>query len=143
MASLSKKLEAEALQPQYLYCNIDSTPLSLDVDLVKPQTTNEAIARILYASGQIDQETFNIARGFTYDQDVENGNEDFDWSDDSNDDYIQSSFARYESMIEKMAENDLNKPAVPATEAISSKSESTAEAPTNSEPDVPPSGTNT
>lgn len=76
---------------------LDLTPLAIPVGCVQPETTNEAIARILYSSGQLDFDAYNAMRGIEFDMDYD-ADEDFDF-EDSDDDLKQSSFAKYEDEI--------------------------------------------
>lgn len=83
---------------------LDYTPLSIPVGCQTPETTNEAIARILYHSGQIDIDAYNTMRGMEFDMDYD-AEEDFDYPDspDYEDEMVQSVFAKYEDEIDEIA----------------------------------------
>lgn len=76
---------------------LDLTPLAIPIDCKQPETTNEAIARILYQSGQITLDAYQSMRGMEFDMPYED-DEDFDF-EDYDDDIVQSSFAQYEDEI--------------------------------------------
>ena len=134
MASASVKiLESTRKNASLQYGNLSYKP-QFHVIATKPvETTTQALSRLLFESGQLDRSAYDAVRGIQYDADVEHGKEDFDWSDDLNDDYIQSSFANYEefmpSSIEpnpQLSPSDLAKksdlaaeaPADPATKSV-------------------------
>lgn len=83
---------------------LDYTPLAIPIGCQTPETTNEAIARILYHSGQIDIDAYNTMRGMEFDMDYE-AEEDFDYPDspDYEDEMVQSVFAKYEDEIDTPA----------------------------------------
>lgn len=82
----------------------DNTPLVIPADCRQPETYNEAIARILRHSGVIDDGAYEKLRGFSYDGDFDDGDEDFDGFDDD-DEFEQSSFARYDDLPLEFDEN--------------------------------------
>lgn len=78
--------------------NLDLTPIAIPVDCKQPETTNEAISRILYQSGQITLDAYNSIRGIEFDMPYDDP-EDFDIPD-YEDEMIQSSFASYEEDLD-------------------------------------------
>lgn len=73
---------------------LDCTPIAIPVDCVRPETTNEAIARIMYHSGQIDLDAYQSLRGMEFDMPYD-AEEDFEGFE-SDSDFEQSSLATYE-----------------------------------------------
>lgn len=76
---------------------LDLTPIAIPIDCKTPETTNDAIARILYQSGQITLDAYQSMRGMEFDMPYDD-DEDFDF-DDFDDDIAQSSFAKYEDEL--------------------------------------------
>lgn len=94
-----KKLGEIQKDKKCLYCDLDYTPLSIPLGHVVPETTNQAIARILYHSGSIDSAAYDAIRGVSYDGDYADGDEpDFD-DGDYDDDYELSKYSKYEDSI--------------------------------------------
>ena len=79
--------------------NLDYTPLFVPTDCELPETSQQAIAKIMLSSGVISQDDFNKMIGVTYDGDFNETNENFEF-EDWEDDFKQSAFARYEDNIE-------------------------------------------
>lgn len=75
---------------------LDYTPLFVPTGCELPETSQQAIARIMLSSGIISQDDFFNMIGVTYDGDFETGQEPFDF-EDWEDDFKQSAFAEYES----------------------------------------------
>lgn len=75
---------------------LDYTPLFVPTGCELPETSQQAIARIMLSSGIISQDDFLNMIGVTYDGDFETGKEPFDF-EDWEDDFKQSAFAEYES----------------------------------------------
>lgn len=128
MASASVKiLESTRKNASFQYGNLSYKP-QFHVIATKPvETTTQALSRLLFESGQLDRSAYDAVRGIQYDADVEHGNEDFEWSDDVNDDYVQSSFASYEEFMSSSTEPN---PQLSSSDSVS-KSDSAAEAPTD------------
>lgn len=74
--------------------HLDTTPLTIPIDCKQPETTNDAIARIMFQSGQIDLDAYHAMRGMEYDMPYDDA-EDFDIPD-YEDEMVQSVFAKYE-----------------------------------------------
>lgn len=79
--------------------NLDYTPLFVPTDCELPETSHQAIAKIMLSSGVISQDDYNKMIGVTYDGDYNEETEDFDF-EQWEDDFKQSAFARYEDDIE-------------------------------------------
>ncbi len=79
--------------------NLDYTPLFVPTDCELPETSHQAIAKIMLSSGVISQDDYNKMIGVTYDGEFNGENETFDF-EDWDDDFKQSAFARYEDDIE-------------------------------------------
>lgn len=79
--------------------NLDYTPLFVPTDCELPETSHQAIAKIMLSSGVISQDDYNKMIGVTYDGDFNAESETFDF-DDWEDDFKQSAFARYEDDVE-------------------------------------------
>lgn len=95
-ASPKKEYSVERQQEaqEYLYDKATSTPLVIPVGQKVPETQNEAIQRILLASGAITREQFEAALGVSYDGDY--GDEDeIDVPFSVDEDFEQSRFASY------------------------------------------------
>lgn len=79
--------------------NLDYTPLFVPTDCELPETSQQAISRIMLQSGIISRDDYNKMIGVVYDGDFNETNENFDfetWEDD----FKQSAFARYEDNLE-------------------------------------------
>lgn len=132
MASASVKLINNARNDKSLqYGNIDYRPQFVCVNNQPVETTTQALSRLLFESGQMDRSAYDAVRGIQYDSDSADEQDSFDWSDDVNDDFIQSSFARYEELIG--SEPDDISAAAPQAPATEPQSESAAEAPANAD----------
>lgn len=79
--------------------NLDYTPLFVPTDCELPETSHEAIARIMLSSGVISRDDYEKMIGVTYDGEFNAESETFDF-EDWEDDFKQSSFARYEDNLE-------------------------------------------
>lgn len=79
--------------------NLDYTPLFVPTDCELPETSHQAIAKIMLSSGVISQDDYNKMIGVTYDGDFNTESETFDF-EDWEDDFKQSAFARYEDNLE-------------------------------------------
>lgn len=79
--------------------NLDYTPLFVPTDCELPETSHQAIAKIMLSSGVISQDDYDKMIGVTYDGEFNAESETFDF-DDWEDDFKQSAFARYEDDIE-------------------------------------------
>lgn len=96
---IQKKVEEYSIKQQeeaqdYLYDKSTSTPMVIPVGHKVPETQNEAIQRILLASGAITREQFESALGISYDGDYSDEDEiDVPFSVDE--DFEQSRFASY------------------------------------------------
>lgn len=94
----SASIEAERIKSNS-YDNLDYTPLFIPTDCELPETSHQAIAKIMLSSGVISQDDYNKMIGVTYDGEFNGENETFDF-EDWEDDFKQSAFARYEDDIE-------------------------------------------
>lgn len=94
----SAAIEAERIKAN-TSDNLDYTPLFVPTDCELPETSQQAIARIMLSSGVISQDDYNKMIGVTYDGEFNGENETFDF-EDWEDDFKQSAFARYEDNLE-------------------------------------------
>lgn len=104
--------------------NLDLTPIAIPVDCRQPETTNEAIARIMYQSGQITLDAYQAMRGMEFDMPYDDS-EDFDF-EDYDDDIVQSSFAKYEDDLEILTRD--------ATQSVTDSSTASVAQPESSAP---------
>lgn len=88
--SVRKQREAQ----QYLYDKASSVPVVIPVGQKIPETQNQAIQRILLASGAITREQFESALGIFYDGDFGEDDE-IDIPSSVDEDFEQSRFASY------------------------------------------------
>lgn len=79
--------------------NLDYTPLFVPTDCELPETSHQAIARIMLSSGVISRDDYEKMIGVTYDGEFNAESETFDF-EDWEDDFKQSAFARYEDNLE-------------------------------------------
>lgn len=79
--------------------NLDYTPLFVPTDCELPETSQQAIAKIMLSSGVISQDDYNKMIGVTYDGEFNGENETFDF-EEWEDDFKQSAFARYEDDLQ-------------------------------------------
>ena len=94
----SAAIEAERVKSNT--CDtLDYTPLFVPTDCELPETSHQAIAKIMLSSGVISQDDYNKMIGVTYDGDFNTESETFDF-EDWEDDFKQSAFARYEDDFE-------------------------------------------
>lgn len=94
----SAAIEAERIKANTCD-NLDYTPLFVPTDCELPETSQQAISRIMLQSGIISRDDYNKMIGVVYDGDFNETNENFDfetWEDD----FKQSAFARYEDDFE-------------------------------------------
>lgn len=94
----SAAIEAERIKSNS-YDNLDYTPLFIPTDCELPETSQQAISRILLQSGVISHDDYEKMIGVTYDGDFNTESETFDF-EDWEDDFKQSAFARYEDDLE-------------------------------------------
>ena len=78
--------------------NLDYTPLFIPTDCELPETSHQAIARIMLSSGVISRDDYEKMIGVTYDGEFNAESEDFDFGE-WEDDFKQSAFAQYEDDI--------------------------------------------
>lgn len=98
--------------------NLDYTPLFVPTDCELPETSHQAIAKIMLSSGVISQNDYEKMIGVTYDGDFNETDENFDF-EDWEDDFKQSAFARYEDNIETSSEQARMDPEPRVPEKIS------------------------
>lgn len=94
MASREYSVRKQAESQKFLFDKVSSVPVVVPVGHKIPETQNEAIQRILLASGAITREQFEAALGLSFDGDFSDEDEvDIPFSVDE--DFEQSRFASY------------------------------------------------
>lgn len=96
---------------------LDYTPLFVPTDCELPETSHQAIAKIMLSSGVISQDDYNKMIGVTYDGDFNAESETFDF-EEWEDDFKQSAFARYEDDFEVNNEQERMDPEPRVSEKI-------------------------
>lgn len=102
------------------YEHLDTTPIEIPLGHEAPITYNQALARILYSSGQLSKSDYYSMMGYTYDSsddDFENDIEDFEDDDflDVEDFKQNLSLSRYEDIPPLKPDIDQNKAGSGAT----------------------------
>lgn len=98
--------------------NLDYAPLFVPTDCELPETSHQAIARIMLSSGVISRDDYEKMIGVTYDGEFNSESEDFDF-DEWEDDFKQSAFAQYEDNLEAYSEQTRLEPESRVPEKVS------------------------
>lgn len=98
--------------------NLDYTPLFIPTDCELPETSHQAIARIMLSSGVISKDDYEKMIGVTYDGEFNTESEDFNF-EEWEDDFKQSAFAQYEDYINTDNEQTRLEPESRVSEKVS------------------------